>query len=45
MSIELLNERALRSFRSLIDSSRTAAGNIKVLKDLEDLAGCVFYSH
>ena len=45
MSIENADRKNIRAFRSLIGSSRTAAGNIKVLKDLEDLAVCVFYRY
>ena len=45
MSIVTPTDKKLRSFRSLIGSTRNAIENIKVLKDLEDLAGYVFYRH
>ena len=38
MFIENADRKKLRAFRSLIGSNRNAAGNIKVLKDLDNIA-------
>ena len=45
MSIVSADKKTPRSFRSLIVEYAPPPENIKVLMDLEDLAGCGFYRH